>query len=185
MLSTLPPNGQIIFPLAMEQGWVQQAWKEAHAKGALLRTPIACTNMFARPSCLAHPSRCVHMRLSMHLSTPHFSPAAFAFPRRQGRRASPTSSSHWAKHPLHGAVISGLLAGPLLDLFVCLPCALFVCSLPAELFSACIQYVGWPAPLLDIVSLGCKPVEAAQLSWPPLLSTRASIHHDQDHCGLW
>jgi len=53
---------------------------------------------------------------------------------------------------------------------VCLPHALFVCSLPAELFSACIQYVGWTALLLDITSLGCKPAGAAWLSWPPALS---------------
>lgn len=170
MLFTLQPNGQILCRLSRERGQVQQAWRKDRAKGALLRTPVSCANMFARPSCLARPSGSVHMWLSMRPSPAHFSPAAIAFPCRQGRCPSLTSSNHWPKHPLHQAVISGLLAWPLLDLFVCLPCALFVCSLPAELFSACIQYVGWPAPLLDVIWLCCKPAEAAWLSWPPPLS---------------
>lgn len=56
MFFTLQPNGQIICPLAGERGQVQQAWREARAKGALLRMPIPCTNMFAGPSCLIRPS---------------------------------------------------------------------------------------------------------------------------------
>lgn len=74
-------------------------------------------------------------------------------------------SNHWSQHPLHQAVISGWPAQPLLDLFVCLLHTLFVCCLPAELFSACIQSVGWPALLLDGLSLTCKPAEAAWFSW--------------------
>lgn len=169
MLFAPQPNDQTMCPLAEEPGQVQQAWGEASAKGALLRTPISCMNTFAHPSCLAHPSRSDRAWLSVHPSTPRFSPAAIAPPRRQGRCASPTSSNHRPKHPSRRAVVPGWLARPLLDLFVCLPLALFVCSLPAELFFACIQYVGWPAPLREFISLAFKPVEAVWLSWPPPL----------------
>lgn len=110
-------------------------------------------------------SQCPHTAVC--LPTPHFGPISTTSPRRQGRRASPTSPRRWPKHPVRRAVISGSLAQPLLGLFICLPRGLFVCSFPAELFSACIQSVGRPALLLDASSLGCDPAGTAWLSWPP------------------
>lgn len=78
------------------------------------------------------------MIVHVSICTPFLS----TIPHKQGRCAPPTSPNHWPQHPLHWVMISGCLARPLLDLFVCLLHALFVCCLPAELFSACIQSVG-------------------------------------------
>lgn len=128
--------------------------------------------MFACPCCLTNPTRSIHTWLSMCPSVPHFCPATVTIPHRQGRCAPPTSPNHWAQHPLHRVVISGWLPWPLLDLFVCLLRELFVCCLPAELFSACIQSVGCPAPLLDGISLTCKPAESAWFSWQIPSTTR-------------
>lgn len=130
ILFTLQSNGQIICPLAGKLGQVQQA------RGCTAQDVHASHKMFACPSCFTHPTRSVHTRLSMCPSAPHFCPATVTIPHRQGRCAPPTSSNPWPQHPLHRAVISVWLAWPLLDLFVCLPRALFVCCLPAELFSA-------------------------------------------------
>lgn len=138
---------------------VRYSWHGRRLMPSLLRMSMSCTKCLNFPSCLTHPTRSIHSP---------FPSSQVTIPHGQGRCAPPTSSNPWPQHPLLSLGGDSWLAhtafAGFVCLFVCLPHT-FVCCLPAELFSACIQSVGWPAPLLDSVSFTCKPAEAAWFSW--------------------
>lgn len=139
--------------------------REARAKGALLRISTSCTKCL-HAQAVSHTQLGSYTHTVVHVSiwTPFLSSHSPCSPQARQMCSSHISKS-LAPAPFAPAVIYGWLSRCLLDLFVCLPHTLFVCCLPAELFSACILSLGWPALPLDGISLPSKPAEAAWLSW--------------------